>query len=101
MYPSTRLRRTRQADWSRRLVRQNTLTVNDLIWSVVVSDTADPVEPVMAMLGHELCMNRNFRRCHEVQGLEFLPRDKKLHSSVIAEMRQLLINLRQEGDGNS
>lgn len=51
MYPSTRLRRTRQADWSRRLVRQNTLTVNDLIWSVVVSDTADPVEPVMAMPG--------------------------------------------------
>ena len=38
---------------------------------------------------------------YEVQGLEFLPRDKKLHSSVIAEMRQLLINLRQEGDGNS
>jgi porphobilinogen synthase len=53
MYPNTRLRRTRQADWSRRLVRENTLTVNDLIWSVVVSDTADPVEPVAAMPGVE------------------------------------------------
>jgi len=53
MYPNTRLRRTRQSDWSRRLVRENTLTVNDLIWSVVVSDTADPVEPVAAMPGVE------------------------------------------------
>ena len=53
MYPATRLRRTRQADWSRRLVRQNTLTPNDLVWSVVVSDTADPVEPVAAMPGVE------------------------------------------------
>ena len=53
MYPNTRLRRTRQADWSRRLVRENTLSVNDLIWSVVVSDTADPVEPVAAMPGVE------------------------------------------------
>ncbi|MDF1767106.1 porphobilinogen synthase [Maricaulis sp.] len=53
MYPNTRLRRTRQADWSRRLVRENTLSVNDLIWSVIVSDTADPVEPVAAMPGVE------------------------------------------------
>ena len=53
MYPNTRLRRTRQADWSRRLVRENALSVNDLIWSVVVSDTADPVEPVAAMPGVE------------------------------------------------
>lgn len=53
MYPNTRLRRTRQADWSRRLVRENALSVNDLIWSVIVSDTADPVEPVAAMPGVE------------------------------------------------
>ncbi len=53
MYPNTRLRRTRQAGWSRRLVRENALSVNDLIWSVVVSDTADPVEPVAAMPGVE------------------------------------------------
>jgi len=53
MFPATRLRRNRQTDWSRRLVRENTLDVNDLIWSVVVSDTADPVEPVAAMPGVE------------------------------------------------
>jgi porphobilinogen synthase len=47
------LRRLRQADWSRRLVQENVLTVNDLIWAVVVSDTADPVQPVAAMPGVE------------------------------------------------
>ncbi|WP_300542913.1 porphobilinogen synthase [Maricaulis sp.] len=51
MFPATRLRRTRQADWSRRLVRETALSPNDLIWSVVVSDTADPAEPVAAMPG--------------------------------------------------
>ncbi|WP_109260410.1 porphobilinogen synthase [Hyphobacterium indicum] len=52
-FPATRLRRLRQADWSRRLVQENVLTVNDLIWAVVVSDTADPTEPVAAMPGVE------------------------------------------------
>jgi porphobilinogen synthase len=47
------MRRLRQADWSRRLVRENTLTVDDLVWAVVVSDSADPVEPVAAMPGVE------------------------------------------------
>ena len=51
MFPAIRLRRTRQADWSRRLVRQNALSPNDLIWSVVVSDTAHPTDPVAAMPG--------------------------------------------------
>jgi porphobilinogen synthase len=45
------MRRLRQADWSRRLVRENTLTVDDLVWAVVVTDSADPVEPVAAMPG--------------------------------------------------
>jgi porphobilinogen synthase len=52
-FPAVRMRRLRQADWTRRLVQENTLTPNDLIWSVVVSDTADPVEQVAAMPGVE------------------------------------------------
>jgi len=52
-FPATRMRRLRQSDWSRRLVQEETLSVNDLIWSVVVSDTADPVEPIVAMPGVE------------------------------------------------
>ncbi|MEW4452358.1 porphobilinogen synthase [Bremerella sp. JC817] len=35
-YPHTRPRRNRQTDWSRRLVRENTLTVDDLIWPIFV-----------------------------------------------------------------
>jgi porphobilinogen synthase len=70
MYPNTRLRRTRQADWSRRLVRENALSVNDLIWSVVVSDTADPVEPVAAMPGVErLSLSALAKAAKEAQAL--------------------------------
>ncbi|MCP2670243.1 porphobilinogen synthase [Maricaulaceae bacterium EIL42A08] len=52
-YPSTRLRRLRANDWIRRLVRENTLTPADLIWTVIVSDRADPTEPVPSMPGVE------------------------------------------------
>ncbi|WP_203292387.1 porphobilinogen synthase [Maricaulis parjimensis] len=70
MYPNTRLRRTRQADWSRRLVRENALSVNDLIWSVVVSDTADPIEPVAAMPGVErLSLSALAKAAKEAQDL--------------------------------
>jgi porphobilinogen synthase len=35
-YPSTRLRRNRRTDWSRRLVAEQTLSTNDLIWPVFI-----------------------------------------------------------------
>ena len=50
-YPHMRLRRTRQAEWSRRLVRENTLTRDDLIWTIVLSDGTDKRTPVPSMLG--------------------------------------------------
>lgn len=37
-YPRTRLRRTRLSEWSRRLVRENQLSVDDLIWPLFVCD---------------------------------------------------------------
>jgi porphobilinogen synthase len=37
-YPALRLRRLRQADWTRRLTRESMLTPSDLIWAVVVHD---------------------------------------------------------------
>ena len=49
-YPALRMRRLRQADWSRRLVRENVLTPNDLIWSMVVHEGEGRV-PVTAMPG--------------------------------------------------
>lgn len=45
------MRRTRSAPWSRRLVRENTLTVDDLIWTIVLSDGDSPRTPVPSMPG--------------------------------------------------
>ncbi|GAB3131488.1 porphobilinogen synthase [Novispirillum itersonii] len=50
-FPRTRMRRNRQTDWSRRLVRENTLTVDDLIWPVFIIDGEDRTEPVPSMPG--------------------------------------------------
>ena len=48
-----RLRRPRQSDWSRRLVRETTLTVDDLIWPIFVIDGAARRETVESMPGVE------------------------------------------------
>ena len=37
-YPATRMRRSRNHDWSRRLVQENRLTTDDLIWPLFVVD---------------------------------------------------------------
>jgi porphobilinogen synthase len=49
-YPALRLRRLRQADWVRRLVRETVLTPADLIWSMVVHEGEGQV-PVGSMPG--------------------------------------------------
>jgi porphobilinogen synthase len=50
-FPSTRMRRNRRTDWSRRLVRENRLSVNDLIWPVFVIEGHDIRQPVNSMPG--------------------------------------------------
>ena len=52
-FPTTRLRRNRRHDWSRRLVREHTLTPDDLIWPVFVCEGRDRAEPIGAMPGVE------------------------------------------------
>jgi porphobilinogen synthase len=49
-YPALRLRRLRQADWVRRMVRETVLTPSDLIWSMVVHEGEGEV-PVASMPG--------------------------------------------------
>ncbi len=49
-YPALRLRRLRQSDWIRRLVRESVLTPADLIWSMVVHE-GDGEVPVASMPG--------------------------------------------------
>jgi porphobilinogen synthase len=50
---SHRPRRNRKAEWSRRLVRENVLTTNDLIWPVFVIEGANGRQPVGSMPGVE------------------------------------------------
>ena len=50
-FPWTRMRRNRQTDWSRRLVREHRLSVNDLIWPVFVVEGAGQQIPVASMPG--------------------------------------------------
>ncbi|MEP4561433.1 MAG: porphobilinogen synthase, partial [Nitratireductor sp.] len=48
---SRRLRRLRKADWSRRMVRENRLTVDDLIWPIFVIEGENRREEIAAMPG--------------------------------------------------
>ena len=50
-YPNTRLRRNRRTPWLRDLVRENALTVNDLIWPIFVIDGKNKTEDVKSMPG--------------------------------------------------
>jgi porphobilinogen synthase len=50
---SHRPRRNRKADWARRLVRENQLTVNDLIWPIFITDGTGQRQPVGSMPGVE------------------------------------------------
>jgi porphobilinogen synthase len=46
-----RMRRNRRFDWSRRLVREHQLSVNDLIWPIFIVDGKAKREPIAAMPG--------------------------------------------------
>ncbi len=46
-----RMRRNRKSDWSRRLVRENQVTVNDLVWPIFLMDRRDSRWPVAHMPG--------------------------------------------------
>ena len=50
-YPSTRLRRNRKREWSRRLVQESTLSVNDLIWPIFISEGKNLKEQIKTMPG--------------------------------------------------
>jgi porphobilinogen synthase len=52
-FPNTRLRRVRRHDWSRRLVRETSLSVDDLIWPLFVRDGSSQHEVVPSMPGVE------------------------------------------------
>lgn len=52
-FPSTRLRRLRRHEWSRRLVAEHHLSVDDLIWPLFVHEGRSERQPVPSMPGVE------------------------------------------------
>ncbi len=48
-YPNLRLRRNRKSDWTRRLVQENNLSVNDLILPIFVIDGKNKKESIKTM----------------------------------------------------
>ncbi len=48
-----RMRRNRKAEWARRLVRENVVTTDDLIWPVFIIDGDNTRSPVASMPGVE------------------------------------------------
>lgn len=50
---SRRMRRMRRFDWSRRLIRENRLHVDDLVWTIFLCEGTGICEPVEAMPGVE------------------------------------------------
>ena len=50
-YPNVRLRRNRKCEWSRRLVSENNLSANDLIWPIFIREGKNIKEPIKSMPG--------------------------------------------------
>ena len=48
-YPELRLRRNRKYSWSRKLVAENNLTVNDLILPIFVTEGKNKIDPIKSM----------------------------------------------------
>lgn len=52
-FPTTRMRRMRRDDWSRRLMSENTLTASDLIWPVFVLEGENQRQAIPSLPGVE------------------------------------------------
>ena len=50
-YPSLRLRRTRKYNWSRRLIQENNLSSNDLIYPIFLIEGKNKKQPIKSMPG--------------------------------------------------
>src|SRR5690242_8511041 len=67
---NVRPRRNRKSDWSRRLVRENTLSVDNLIWPIFVMDGVNARAPVPSMPGVErLSVDQCVRAAAEAEKL--------------------------------
>ena len=88
-----RMRRNRKADWTRRLVQENRLTVDDLIWPVFIVPGENIEEPVSAMPGVDrMSVDRLVERAKEAADLGI---------PAIATFPNIEMALRDETGSNS
>ena len=50
-YPNLRLRRSRKEDWSRRLIRENTLSGNDFVLPIFLTEGKNKKDEIKSMKG--------------------------------------------------
>ena len=50
-FPNLRLRRSRKYSWSRRLIQENSLSVNDFILPIFLIDGKNKKQPIKTMPG--------------------------------------------------
>src|SRR5881227_877423 len=68
---ATRMRRNRKSEWARRMVRENVLTADDLIWPLFIVDGANVRVPVASMPGVErLSVDQAVREAARAAGLD-------------------------------
>ena len=107
-FPLARPRRLRRADWTRRLVAENSLSVNDLIWPIFVHDAAGNV-PIPSMPGVErLSVDSAVAAAREAEQLGipaialFPATDPKLKTDAAGyydEMKKFYQNRFEKADG--
>jgi porphobilinogen synthase len=69
-FPAARFRRLRRSDALRRLVRETTLSVDDLIWPVFLRDGEGAADPIASMPGvHRLTIDRLVEAAEEAAAL--------------------------------
>ena len=70
-FPSTRMRRNRMKDFSRKLISENVLNVNDLIWPLFVTEGSNIKEEVASMPGvYRNSINGLLKEAEEAMKLE-------------------------------
>ncbi|MBB3351303.1 porphobilinogen synthase [Rhizobium sp. BK049] len=88
-----RMRRNRKADWTRRLVQENRLTVDDLIWPIFVVPGSGIIDPIPAMPGvNRMSIDKAVEAAREAAGLGI---------PALATFPNIEMELRDETGSNS
>ncbi|MBY5821294.1 porphobilinogen synthase [Rhizobium leguminosarum] len=88
-----RMRRNRKADWTRRLVQENRLTVDDLIWPIFIVPGSGIIDPIPAMPGvNRMSVDKAVEAAREAAGLGI---------PALATFPNIEMELRDETGSNS